>query len=122
MSTKTVDQMLANAGIYTVIQPAGMFFVEVLTNGECHQLTPDTFAHDGELIREGWRDDVPAAICGPLVRPSVAPPAPEGWAEAVESAKHYAKLPYARPDYEEFLTLARAILSMDAAMKGKTNG
>ena len=52
MSTK-IEKMLAVAGLYAVVTSIGVFFVEVMPNGTCHQLKPDTLEQDGELDRAG---------------------------------------------------------------------
>ena len=67
--TVSLDVMHSRPGIYLVVSPAAMVFVETDAAGHCHQLKPDTFERDGEMIPGRWNIPAICGIFGPLVRP-----------------------------------------------------
>lgn len=71
---RTIDDMLKTPGIFVVFSWQTCFLAEVMADGTCHQLNPDSLERDGELRRDGWLDIDPR-IVGPLAR--VAAPKPE---------------------------------------------
>lgn len=62
----TLNKMYATPGIYLFSGGSYFAFLEVDGEGKCHQLDPQTFVRDGELTREGWDEQVIAALFGPL--------------------------------------------------------
>lgn len=66
METTNREEVRRNPGIYVVTDPYRFVFVEVETNGTCHQLKPATLVRDGELSWEGWQG-MPV-FYGPLAR------------------------------------------------------
>lgn len=64
-----VDVMLSKPGIYVVLMPHGMAFVEVDASGKCFQLKPcDSYKRDGELPPGGWLLQSIVGIHGPFYR------------------------------------------------------
>ena len=56
MASRSLDIMLSRPGIYVVITPVALTFVEVDADG-CYQLTLDDYRRDGELRLGRWLID-----------------------------------------------------------------
>ena len=70
MRTESLDVMHSKPGIWTVIGPFGVLFVETDDDGRSWQLDPnDEFKRDGELHSGGWNLHAISHIVGPLARP-----------------------------------------------------
>lgn len=68
MITKSLDIMKQKPGIYVVMSPAGVMFIESDAKGYFHQLKPDTFERDGVLSANGWNHRSHWNAIGPLQR------------------------------------------------------
>lgn len=68
MANRSLDIMLSRPGIYVVITPVALTFVEVDAEARCFQLTLDDYRRDGELRPGGWLIDQIRAIHGPFAR------------------------------------------------------
>lgn len=68
MASRSLDIMLSRPGIYVVITPIALTFVEVDEEARCFQLTLDDYRRDGELRPGGWYVDQIKAIHGPFAR------------------------------------------------------
>jgi hypothetical protein len=68
MMTASIDVVLSKPGIYIVLTRSHTAVVEVLPNGECHQLDPDTLERDGVLDTGGWNLRVIEKFLGPFAR------------------------------------------------------
>jgi len=74
MATRSLDIMLSRPGIYAVVTPITLAFVEVDDTGRCFQLSLRDYSRDGELVAGGWLPGNIAAIHGPFARmPAPAP-------------------------------------------------
>lgn len=65
MPTLSLDIVKSKPGLYIVLGPAYMFFMEVDAQGVCHQLKPETLVRDGTLGDDGWYLANLRAIHGP---------------------------------------------------------
>jgi len=67
---KSLDVVLSRPGIYAVVTPHVLGFVEVDAAGKCFQLelASGTYARDGELRAGGWNIDAILSIEGPFGR------------------------------------------------------
>lgn len=68
MRTSSIDVVKSKPGIWLVIGRGATILMEVLPDGACHQLNPDTFERDGELVMGGWRVEAIVTLVGPLQR------------------------------------------------------
>ena len=67
----SLDVMHSRPGIYLIVSPGLLLFVEVDEAGVCHQLKPETFERDGIMEAGRWIPQNIGAIFGPLSRPRV---------------------------------------------------
>lgn len=68
MITKSVDMLKQKLGIYVLMIPGGVMFIESDADGSIHQLKPDTFERDGILAPDGWNHRSHWTVIGPLQR------------------------------------------------------
>ena len=68
MATRSLVSMLSRPGIYVIVTPIVLGFVEVDEAARCFQLTLDNYRRDGELLPGGWFIDQIVAIHGPFAR------------------------------------------------------
>lgn len=68
MMTANLDVVLSKPGIYIVLAHTHTAVVEVLPEGDVHQLDPDTLERDGVLDAGGWNLPVIQKFLGPFAR------------------------------------------------------
>lgn len=68
MATKSIEIMLSRPGIYVIVSPVVVMFVEVDADQRCFQLSLGDYSRDNELQRGGWNLDHIESIHGPFAR------------------------------------------------------
>ncbi len=68
MITQSLDIIKQKVGIYVMMLPAGILFIESDEQGNIHQLKAETLERDGIISKEGWNHATKWQAIGPLQR------------------------------------------------------